>query len=211
MGRRHHRKGNRELAGARLRQTCRSVLASCLFSQALLLVLLTAPLFGQDLPNSVHGYKVYKDKITLSVSSATDDRSDASVDIGEPNLVEFALTGITFELPAKVRSGVQSGKVDFLTFREVRVNGIAVEVEEYRHPFAFKKGEPVTLPKPARIFLPVNSMIQAAWNEMRDSKADWTVSGRVFVFGRFRRLGMYHKRVVPVDFEIKIKNPLSNN
>ena len=44
---------------------------------------------------------------------------------------------------------------------------------------------------------------------MRDSQAEWTVSGRVFVFGRFRRFGIYHKRVVPVDFQIKIKNPLS--
>lgn len=181
-------------------------------SLSLLLLALAAGAISQDLPDKIRGYKVYADKI--SVSAGTPDKArhaDASVKIGDPTLIEAGLTGIVFELPAEVIAARQSGKVDFFSFHEVKVNGISVDVEEYRHPFSFKKGESVLLPKPARISLPVTSVVEAAWQEMSDSKADWTVTGRVFVFGRFRKFGMYHKRVVPVDFEVKIKNPLRNN
>jgi len=182
-------------------------LAAALLVLGLLVLLLPASASAQGLPDKIRGYKVHSDKIIIS-TAVTGDDAEASVTIGEPKLVDAALAGITFEFPAEILSSKQSGKVDFLAFHDVRVNGIDVEVEEYRNPFEFRKGEPATLPKPARIFLPVTGMLQAAGNEMRDSKAEWTVSGRVLVFGRFRKFGMYHKRVVPVDFEIKIKNPL---
>ena len=191
-------------------QTFQSVPAGCLnlISLPLILFILSASFFAQDLPDKIRGYKVHSEKIVVSTVSSADAAADASVKIGDPTLVEAGLAGVTFELPAEVRSAKQSGKVDFLTFHDVRVNGVAVEVEEYRDPFDFRKGKPTALPKPARILIPVTGMLQAAWSEMRDSKAEWTVSGRVFVFGRFRRFGMYHKRVVPVEFEIRIKNPL---
>jgi len=181
-------------------------------SLSLLLIAFAAAAISQELPDKIRGYKVHNDDIAVSASPSGDkQKADASVKIGDPALVEAGLTGITFELPAEVLAAKQSGKVDFFTFHEVKVNGIAVDVEEYRHPFSFKKGEAIALPKPARIFLPVTGLVQAAGQEMRDSKGDWTVTGRVFVFGRFRKFGMYHKRVVPVDFEVKIKNPLRSN
>ena len=176
----------------------------------LALTILTTTSFAQDLPKSIRGYKVHRDKITVS-TARSEEPTDASVRVGEPVLIEAGLTGVTFELPAEVLSAKQSAKVDLLTFRDVKVNGVSVEVKEYSHPFLLKKGETVALPKPARIFLPATGMMQAAWSEMRDSKEDWTVTGRVFVFGKFRKFGIYHKRVVPVDFEVKIKNPLRSN
>ena len=183
-------------------------LATAGLTFALLLAFATSTALSQDLPSKIRGYKVHNDKIVVTTVGTGDNAADASVKIGDPKLVEAGLAGVTFELPAEVRSAKQSGKVDFLTFHDVRVNGIAVDVEEYRHPFAFRKGDSAALPKPARIFLPIAGMLQAAWGEMRDAKTEWTVSGRVFVFGRFRRFGMYHKRVVTVDFQIKIQNPL---
>lgn len=175
---------------------------------ALALLVLSAAAFSQGFPDKIRGYKVHRDKIEVSATKAEDRIQDASATIGDPKLIEVTLTGVTFELPADILAAKQSGKVDFLAFRDVKVNGVAVEVEEYRHPFEFKKGESIALPKPARIFLPVTGIVQAALKEMRDSRAEWTVTGRVFVFGRFRKFGMPHKRVVPVDFEIKINNPL---
>ena len=181
-------------------------------SLSLLLLFLSTCALTQDLPDKIRGYKFYEDKISVSTGETSEKRhTDAAVKIGDPELVDAGLNGITFELPAEVLAAKQSGKIDFFTFHEVKVNGIAVDVEEYRHPFSFKKGEPVSLPKPARISLPMTGIVQAAWQEMRDSKGDWTVTGRVFVFGRFRKFGIYHKRVVPVDFEVKIKNPLHSN
>ena len=43
---------------------------------------------------------------------------------------------------------------------------------------------------------------------MTDTRTEWIVTGRVFVFGKFRRYGLYHKRVVPIDLNLTIKNPL---
>ena len=186
-------------------------LATALQVLALIVFVLSTSSYPQDLPDKIRGYKVHSDKIEVSTADTGDSAADASVKIGEPKIVEAALTGITIELPAQFLAAKQSGKVDFLAFQDVRVNGISVDVEEYRSPFAFSKGDIIALPKPARIFLPATGILQAAWKEMRDSRAEWTVSGRVFVFGRFRRFGMYHKRVIPVDFEFKIENPLSGN
>ena len=176
----------------------------------ILITLGTTSVLPQQLPYEIRGYKVHQEKTVVS-TNVGEAPFDASVKIGDPELVDAGLNGVAFEIQAEVLTPKQSGKVDFFTFHEVKVNGIAVEVEEYRHPFSFKKGESVFLPKPARISLPVTGIVQAAWQELRGSKGDWIVTGRVFVFGRFRKFGMYHKRVVPVDFVVKIKNPLHND
>ena len=181
-------------------------------SLLLLTFILGTGAFSQDLPDKIRGYKVYTERISVKSGSAGQQlRSDAAVTVGEPSLVEAGIAGVTFELPAEALSAKQSGMVHLLSFHEVKVNGLSVDVEDYVHPFSFKKGEIVALPGPARIFLPTTAIVQAAWREMSDSKENWTVTGRVFVFGKFRKFGMYHKRVVPVDFELTFKNPLRTN
>lgn len=177
---------------------------------AAILVFLASTSFSQELPEKIRGYRVYSEKLSVVVgSSRGKPKTDASVKIGEPEIVQAGLEGLSFEFPAEILAARQSGKVDFLSFRDVKVNGIAVEVEEYRSPFTFRKGEAASLPMPARVFLPATGVVRAAWKEMSDSQDEWSVSGRVFIFGRFRRFGMYHKRVVPVDFDVKIRNPLA--
>jgi hypothetical protein len=161
--------------------------------------------FAQPLPDKIRGYKVYRDKVSVNTSLGD---SEAAVRVGEPELAEVSLTGITLQLPAEFTAVYQSGKVEMITFHDLKVNGIKVEAEEYAHRFEFKKGEKVLIPKPVRIFIPASSVVKAAWKEMTESKAEWSVTGRVFVFGRFRRYGFHHKRVVPIDVDLTIKNPL---
>ena len=165
---------------------------------------------SQELPKKIRGYTVHRETIVVKTSIDTQDtgRADALVKFGDPVLTDLSLSGVTFELDAEVTATNQSGKVDFLTFNNFRVNGIPVEIEEYAEEFSFEKNKSVRLPKPATVFLPTGRLLQAGWKEMRDSKKEWSITGRVFVFGRFRKLGFYHKRVVPVDIEIKIKNPM---
>lgn len=174
-------------------------------------LLFVIPALSQDLPKEIRGYKVFKSKI--SVKNATDKTTEkepfeAAVKIGDPDVVDVSLTGITFDITAEIRAFEQSGKVDFLTFHDLRVNGLEVEVDEYREHFAFKKGEMVLLPKPARLFLGTGQVLKAAWKEMTESKKEWRITGRVFVFGKFRKMGFNFKRVVPVDIDLKIKNPV---
>ena len=170
-----------------------------------LLLVLALPTIAQDFPDKVRGYKVYQGKVSVNTQTET---SDAAIHVGEPELVDVSLTGITLELPAEFTSANQSGKVDMITFHDMKVNGIEVEPEEHAHRFEFKKGEKVIVPKPLRIFVPASGVVKAAWQEMTDAQQEWIVTGRVLVFGKFRRYGFYHKRVVPVDFSLTIKNPL---
>lgn len=182
----------------------------------------SVPAFSQKLPDKIRGYKVYQAKIAVKTAggevakvssepSRPKSAAEAFVKIGEPELVDVSLAGITFEISGEIDSPEQSGKIDFLMFRDFRINGLAVEIEEYTESFEFKKNEPARLPKPARIFLGSTETLRAAWRESKDSSDEWQITGRVFVFGKFKKFGLSFKRVVPVDVNLKIKNPLRAN
>lgn len=171
----------------------------------LFFVLLVSGLDAQQLPDKIRGYKVYRETISVNANSQA---AEASVKVGAPELVDLSLNGLTFELPAEFVAANQSGKIRMVTFHDLRVNGIEVEAEEYSHPFEFRKSEHLKLPKPVRILVPSSGVLKAAWQEMTGSKTEWKVTGRVFVFGKFRKFGFYHKRVVPIDLDLVIKNPV---
>lgn len=178
------------------------VCASCCFANA------------QGLPKEIRGYKVRKAKITVVSQSEkllTKEPPEVSVKIGEPELIDVSLTGITFEITAEINSLKQSGTIDFLTFHDFRVNDLKVEVEEYREAFEFKKNQTVALPKPIKIFLGTKQTLRGALEEMKESKDEWTVTGRILVFGQFTKSFLKFKRVVPVEINLKIKNPIKKS
>jgi hypothetical protein len=166
---------------------------------------------AQDLPKEIRGYKLHRAKI--SVFNQTDkieikDEQAVSVKISEPELIDVSFAGITFEISGEINSLAQSGTVEFLTFQDFRVNDLKVEVEEYKESFEFKKNQSVTLPKPIEFFLGTGQTLRGALKEMNESKSEWTVTGRIFVFGQFKKSFLKFKRVVPVEINLKIKNPL---
>lgn len=191
---------------------CRREFAlSCLNAFAGSLFLLCASVAAQDLPKEIRGYKVHRAKIpVLNKSDETDakTKAEAFVKIGEPALADVSLTSIKLEVPAEIESAAQSGTVDFLAFRDFRVDGLAVEVEEYKESFEFVKNQTIVLPKPIVISLSAKEIVRGALKELKESKDEWTVTGRVFVFGRFKKSFLKFKRVVPVEVNLKIKNPL---
>jgi len=167
--------------------------------------------YAQNLPKEIRGYKVYRAKISVKTKTEkteTKDKSQVSVKISEPELVDVSLTGITFEISAEIESLGQSGAVDFLTFQDFRVNDLKVDVEEYEESFEIKKNKTVALPKPIEIFIGAGQTLRGAAKEMKDSKDEWTVTGRILVFGQFKKSFLKFKRVVPVEINLKIKNPL---
>lgn len=168
---------------------------------------------AQSLPSKIRGYKVYDAKVAVTNANGSlieKDRSDAMVRILDPAITGISLSGAVFEIGAEITAVNQSGKVDFMTCRDLRVNGVPIEIEEYTHPFAFKEGEKITLPKPATISVKTANIAKAAYKELVDPKKDWSVTGTVFVFGKFRRFGFSFKRVVPVKIDLMIRNPLSS-
>ncbi len=175
---------------------------------------LTNLTFAQDLPKEIRGYRVYQTKIFVkNQTEETDakDKSEAFVKVGEPELIDVSLAGITFELSAEIDSLEQSGTINFLTFHDFRINGLKVEVEEYKESFEFRKNQNVILPKPIKIRLSSAQTLRGALSELKESKDEWTVTGRVFIFGQFKKSFLKFKRVVPVEINLKIKNPLRNN
>lgn len=166
---------------------------------------------AQDLPHKIRGYKVYKTKVNIVTSadkSADKSGENAFVKMGEPKLVDVGLYGATIAVGAEIASGGQSGRIEFLMFRDFRIGGIPVEIEEYRRPFTFKKSEMVSLPDPIRVSISVFSVPKAVYREWTDHRDELEVTGTVFVFGKFKKMGFEFKRVIPLKIDMTIKNPL---
>ncbi len=170
------------------------------------LLVLTVTAASQELPAKIRGYKVH----TPGTSASNDPTAGpgAFVRLDKPAIKLDGLLSVGVEAGGEFTSHDQSGRVDFLTFHDLRVNGIAVEIDEYRHKFKFKKGEPVALPAALRGRISLLGAARTAWREMTDSAADWRITGTVFVFGKFKRYGLSFKRVVPVKLDLTIENPL---
>jgi hypothetical protein len=162
---------------------------------------------AQELPKKIRGYKVLGE-ITRLTNDGSVSAEKPYVVVGAPAVSDVSLTGITLTIPGELESAGYDGRVEMLMFRDFRVNGIAVEVAEFDTPFTVKRRGKTILPAPAKAFLPTTNILNVAWKEITQSKSDWTVTGRVFVFGKFKKFGFNFKRVVPIDVSLTIKNPL---
>ncbi len=178
-------------------------------------LLFTVAANAQDLPKKIRGYKVYRARISIknrteksAPQKKSNDASEAFVRVGEPQIKDVSLTGVTLEISAEIDSVEQSGTIDFLAFRDFRVNDLKVEIAEYEESFELKKNQSIVLPKPIEIFVGAGQTLRGALKEVREAKKEWTVTGRIFIFGHFKKSFLKFKRVVPVDINLKIKNPL---
>jgi hypothetical protein len=171
-------------------------------------------------PKSIRGYEVQQAKIQIrrpkgagsEVNVTTDDKNpdglDAVVQLGEPGMARITPLGLTFEIPVSVAPLKKGGHVDFLTFEDVSVNGTRVSIEDYYRSFDLPTRERMTLPEPVRVYIRLSDAVAGALDEWNDSKPTWPVSGRVYIFGRYKKYMFKFKRVVPVEFDVEIPNPL---
>lgn len=173
-----------------------------------------AAIKAQDLPDEIRGYKVHR-RAKVSVGTPAGEKkskedSNVAVKFDAPELVEITPLGATLEVFAELTVFGQSARVDFLAFRDFRVNNLKVEIEEYKTPFEIEKNKPLRLKKPVRIFIGAAQAVKGGLREVLRSEDRWPVTGRVFVFGKFRKFGFNFKRVVPVDANLEIANPLKS-
>jgi hypothetical protein len=103
--------------------------------------------------------------------------------------------GITFEVPILVSPVKQSGRVDFLVFEDMVVNGASVNIDEYHRVFDLPNKQPLTLREPLRFYIYLPSAMLAALGDWSDSKETWPVTGRVYVFGKFNEGLLSFKRI----------------
>lgn len=170
----------------------------------------------RDDPDEIRGYKVQHAQVSVKRESdnssdpnaPADDDSDAMVQVGQPRLVSVRPFGITFEVPITVAALDKGGEVDFLVFEDVKVNGSSVTIDEFQQKFKIPNKKPADLPAPILVYISTPTALIGALSEWRNSKETWPVSGRVYVFGRFKKFIFKFKRVVPIDFDLSIANPL---
>lgn len=169
-------------------------------------------------PKEIRGYKVDRAKVEIKKQRESKKEKDSSnsalaerdelIELGDPSVLDISPLGITLAVPIKIAAVKQSGKVDFLTFEEMRVNGTPVTVEDYSHPFVLPNDQPVVLPEPIRLFISTPRGLLGALGELTNSKKVWPVTGRVYVFGRFKKSLLTFKRAVPVELKLSLPNPL---
>ncbi len=175
----------------------------------LLILFFSSTFMAQDLPDEIRGYKVYKTNLKIkSDEKQKDEDFDLAIKFAEPKLVDVGLFGVTFELYGEMTSFKQNGTIDFLTFNNFRVNDLNVKVEEYQDSFELKKNQQVKLKKPVKIFVNFTNATRGILKDWREDKEKWLVSGRIFVFGKFKKFGFKFKRAIPVEINLSIKNPL---
>lgn len=169
---------------------------------------------GQMLPKEIRGYRVNNTRIRVLVTAGPIEKADnidVFVRLGTPEFADLSLTGLKLDVDAEIKTTQRSGSVDFVNFRDFRVNGVPVDIEEYSTGFAFRPNQTSRLPKPVRVRIGASSTARTAFRELIGSTKEWTVEGTVFVFGKFRTFGMNFKRVIPVKVVFVIPNPVASH
>jgi hypothetical protein len=177
---------------------------------------------SRNYPDKIRGYKVERAVIEIKApdaknsannnavpgNPANDPGIDKLMTFGKPSLARVTPLGITFEVPIVIAPVTQSGKVDFLIFEDIAINGQSVNIADYNHPFHLPNSKPLTLKDPLSIYVYLPSALLAAIGEWTESKDDWPVTGRVYVFGKFKKGLLSFKRCVPVELDLTMHNPL---
>lgn len=167
-------------------------------------------------PKEIRGYKVARVKVDIRKSASPQTAegeqsaagSEALIHFGEPKIISTTPVGITLEVPVTIAAVKQGGRVDFLAFEDMMVNGMPVTIEDYMHSFELPNKEPMTLPRPVRLFISSPRAIVGAINDWSNPQPTWPVTGRVLVFGHYRKFIFTAKRVVPVELSLTLPNPL---
>lgn len=161
-------------------------------------------------PKEIRGYKVERKVVELKKPKKKSSESDVDqlITFGQPLFARVTPLGITLEIPIVVAPIKQSGHVDFLIFEDMIVNGTSVEIDEYHRAFDLPNKEPLTLNEPLSFYIYLPSAVLATVDDWADSKENWPVTGRVYVFGKFKKSLFSFKRVVPVELNLTMRNPL---
>jgi len=162
-------------------------------------------------PKEIRGYKVERAAVELKDTSKSKKSPQAAsqlIQFGVPRVASVTPLGITLEIPVVVSPVRQKGRIDFLVFEKMKVNGISVQIDEYHRAFDLPNKKPLTLKEPLRFYVYLPNAILAAIDELSGSVMDWPITGAVYVFGRFNVSVFRFKRVVPVEINITTPNPL---
>ena len=180
-----------------------------------ILILLVWPtlLHAQSMayPNEIRGYRLERAAVELKETKQKNGQQNTAtqlIQFGSPRVASVTPLGISLEIPVVVAPVKQKGRVDFLVFEKMKVNGTSVEIDEYHRAFDLPNKKPLTLKEPLRFYVYLPSAIMVAIDELSSSTKEWPITGVVYVFGRFNKSIFRFKRVIPVEINFTTPNPL---
>ena len=159
-------------------------------------------------PAEIRGYKVDRVAVETQNSSKTAARSDELIRFGRVRVARVTPAGVNLELPIVVAPVKQKGQVDFLVFEDIVVNGTPVRIDEYHRQFELPNRKELILKEPLKFFVTLPNAMLAALGEWGNPQEKWRVTGRIYVFGRYKRFLFSFKRTVPIELDLMITNPL---
>jgi hypothetical protein len=175
--------------------------------------------FGQSTiyPKEIRGYKVVRAAVELKQTKVRNPDTKAQtpsqpstslIQFGKPRIVRITPLGISLEIPIVVSPVRQKGRVDFLVFESITVNGTSVQIDEYHGRFNLPNKEPLALTEPLRFYAYLPTAVLAGIDELTNNRKEWPVTGTVYVFGRFNKSIFRFKRCIPLELNLTIPNPL---
>src|ERR1700682_5963511 len=157
-------------------------------------------------PKEIRGYKL--ERVAIEPKQRSYDTNSEVLTFGPASVINIAPLGVTLELPIVISPVKQKGRVDFLTFYDVTINGTNVEIDDYSESFELPTERALTLPRPLRIYVAMPRALIGAVLEWASPRPTWSVTGVVYVFGRFKKSVFKFKRVVPIELDLQIPNTL---
>ena len=185
-----------------------------IFAGILILFFWTTLLQAQSItyPKEIRGYKVERAAVELKETKRKNEQQNAAssqlIQFGSPRVAGVTPLGISLEIPVVVSPVKQKGRVDFLVFEKMEVNGTSVEIDEYHRAFDLPNKKPLTLKEPLRFYVYLPNALMVVIDELNSSVKQWPITGVVYVFGRFNKSIFRFKRVIPVEINLTTPNPL---
>jgi hypothetical protein len=166
----------------------------------------------REYPKEIRGYKLERVNIELKKQDKKSGSSAASpngiITFGQAKVVSITPFGVTLEIPIVVAAVKQKGKVDFLSFYDMTINGTHVDVDDYNGSFDLPTEHSLILGTPITVFIAMPNALLGAMRDRAAPKETWPVTGVAYVFGQFKKWIFKGKRVVPVELDLQMRNPL---
>ena len=167
-------------------------------------------------PKELRGYRVERTAVEMKWEKkgkkdngqTSDPNPNTLIRFGEVRLARVTPLGISLEIPIVVAPVTQKGHVDFLVFEEMVVNGTPVQIDEYHRGFDLPNKRDLVLGEPLSFYVYLPNAMLAALGEWTDSKETWRITGRVYVFGKYKKFLFTFKRAIPVELDLTVRNPL---
>ena len=121
-----------------------------------------------------------------SFAAGDDPRSVPDViEPGVPQAVEVSLTELVVEIPIRVKAVGVQGHVESVTFEDLSLNGIPLDVDPYTAGFDLPESESRTLPDPLRVRVRFSEVAPGVLEEaIMPSDETVRIAGKIFARSR---------------------------